>query len=102
MKRYATNKINKKSLVPKVEYYRSSFYPTIEKHETDIYVITTQGDRLDTIAWKYYKDTTLWWVIATANNIGKGSLALEAGTQIRIPTRLEKIMADWKLNLKER
>ena len=102
MKRYISNKINKKTLIPKVEYYRSSFYPKIEKHESDIYVITTFGDRLDSIAYKYYGDTTLWWVIAVANSVGKGSIALDAGLQIRIPQRLESIMKDWKNILRER
>ena len=27
------------------------------------------GDRLDTIAQKYYNDSTLWWIIAIANKV---------------------------------
>jgi nucleoid-associated protein YgaU len=58
-----------------------------------VYVITTVGDRLDSLAYSYYKDATLWWVIAMANNnITKGALYPEPGTQLRIPTDLNYIL----------
>jgi hypothetical protein len=40
------------------------------------------------LAWKYYKDQTLWWIIARANQeyIGCDSLFIEPGIRIRIPT----------------
>jgi hypothetical protein len=55
------------------------------KLATDIYVLTTSSDRLDLLANKYYNDTRWWWIIARANNIGKGTFALEPGMQLRIP-----------------
>ena len=104
MKRYAGNKINRKRNLdgPSPEYYSSTFYPKIDRHESDIYVITVQGDRLDSLAWKYYGDTTLWWVIAAANNVGKGGLTLDSGLQIRIPQRMDKVMSDYKKIQRER
>ena len=41
---------------------------------TDSYHIVTTEDRLDILAWQYYKDTVVdpskyYWVIADANNI---------------------------------
>lgn len=41
---------------------------------TDQYHTVVQGDRLDLIAWKYYRDlvedaSKYWWLIADANNI---------------------------------
>ncbi len=60
-------------------------YPTIPETADDIYLISTSGDRYDILAREYYGDQTLWWIIASANNSQKASLALELGIQIRIP-----------------
>jgi hypothetical protein len=67
-------------------YYKSKQYPRIPLSETDRYVVTTVGDRLDLLAYNYYHDTGLWWIISAANNnITKGSLFPAPGTQLRIP-----------------
>jgi phage tail protein X len=68
-------------------YYKSKQYPSIPLSETDLYVVTTVGDRLDSLSYSYYRDTGLWWIIAAANNnVTKGSLFPIPGTQLRIPT----------------
>lgn len=41
--------------------------------------------RLDLIAYNYYKNPLLWWVIAQANNIYDPIAGLEVGTLLRIP-----------------
>jgi hypothetical protein len=75
-------------------YWKQKFYPNVPLSETDEYVITTIGDRLDTLAYSYYRDSTLWWVIAMANNnITKGSLFPEPGTQLRIPTNINTVLS---------
>jgi hypothetical protein len=67
--------------------YRSTVqYPIIEKKSTDIYIIGSQHDRIDNLAYRYYGDSRLWWIIARANNIGKGDLTVPIGKQIRIPS----------------
>jgi len=74
-------------------YYKMKFYPNIPLSESDVYVITTVGDRLDSIAFSYYRDSTLWWVIAAANNNAtKGALYPEPGTQLRIPTDINSVL----------
>jgi len=74
-------------------YYKNKFYPNIPLLESDVYVITTVGDRLDSLAYSYYNDATLWWVIAMANNNAtKGALCPIAGTQLRIPTNLNSVL----------
>ena len=74
-------------------YYRSKQYPNIPFYDSDLYVVTTVGDRLDSLAYSYYRDSTLWWIIAMANNnITKGSLFPIPGTQLRIPTNLGAIL----------
>jgi hypothetical protein len=57
-------------------YKKTIKYPLMERSIDDIYIIGMQGDRLDNLAYKYYNDANLWWIIARANNIGKGSLSV--------------------------
>jgi hypothetical protein len=63
----------------------TTFIPFIEKSDNDIYVITDESDRLDLLANQFYGDVTAWPIIASANNIGLGSLNIESGKQLRIP-----------------
>lgn len=81
--RYDNNKVKKLNDGRRV--YRSKIYPNIPKKDTDIYVVTQGGDRLDTLAYQFYKDSALWWVIAAANNIHGADFALGDGTILRIP-----------------
>jgi len=75
-------------------YYKQKYYPNRPLSETDDYVITTIGDRLDSLAYSYYRDSTLWWIISAANNnITKGSLFPEPGTQLRIPTNINSVIS---------
>lgn len=60
-------------------------YPNIPFSSADIYVRTVPGDRLDLLAFQFYRNVKYWWIIAHANNLGKGSLAIPEGTQVRIP-----------------
>lgn len=71
-------------------------YPPIPKSAEDIYVRTTPGDRLDLLAFKYYGNINYWWIIAEANGLGKGTVAIEPGTQVRIPANPTQIMVDLK------
>jgi hypothetical protein len=74
-------------------YFKSKFYPNIPLSETDQYVITNVGDRLDSLAYSYYNDATLWWIIAAANNNAtNGALYPQPGTQLRIPTNVNSIL----------
>lgn len=41
-------------------------------------------DRLDSVAGRHYGDSTLWWVIAAASDIGWG-LQLPPDTTLKIP-----------------
>ena len=67
-------------------YFSESKFPKIPLSENDIWVITTSGDRYDTLAQQYYGDKSLWWIISTANDsLEQNSLYPPLGTQIRIP-----------------
>lgn len=50
-------------------------------------IYTTQdGDRLDLLAFRFAKDSTLWWVIAEVNKIFGFPLFLTPGTPLLIPS----------------
>ena len=52
----------------------------------DVYVQVTANDRLDQLAHYHYNNKALWYVIAAANNIGKGTVCIHEGTILRIPS----------------
>lgn len=72
-------------------YYVNNIYPDIPVREDDIYVIPVLGDRLDSLAYDFYGDSTLYWVIASANSLSGDSLLPEPGIQLRIPTNIEAV-----------
>ena len=53
--------------------YASSRYPEVPLSNNDTYVYTTAGDRFDTLANQYYKDSSLWWIISIANTAVAGT-----------------------------
>jgi hypothetical protein len=74
-------------------YFKSKFYPNVPLSESDYYIITSAEDRLDSLAYDYYKDATLWWVISAANNnVNNGALFLYPGTQLRIPADINRVL----------
>ena len=87
MGRYDESRIMVSSLLPEnkqsVRSYQTTIYKEIPKRDSDIYVITQHGDRLDLLANQFYDDMTLWWYIAKANNLT--SMTIPVGTRLRIP-----------------
>jgi hypothetical protein len=95
MNRYQYIKIEKNPETG-VKQYRDSKYPSIPLSPNDIYVVTTIGDRYDLLANQYYGDSTLWWIISTANSLlPQNSIFIPVGTQIRIPTDINNILTSY-------
>ncbi len=83
----------------KKRFMQTTIYPKVLSDDNDLYIITEQGDRLDILANTYYKNPSMWWVIATANNINDANFYIEPGIQLRIPANISKILNDLqKLN----
>mgnify|MGYP003352482955 CR=1 FL=1 len=80
----------------KRKYLESTIYPKIKPTNDDIYIISTQSDRLDLLASKYYGDPNYWWIISVANNLNDASLSVEAGKQLRIPGSLSTILSEFE------
>jgi hypothetical protein len=72
--------------------YQTTYYPVIPTDPSDIYIIASEQDYLDSLAKTYYGDEGYYWIIANANNIGKGKLSIPVGKQLRIPGNLPEIM----------
>ena len=72
--------------------YRPKIYPTIPLSDDDLYVATETGDRLDSLAYQFYEDASLWWIIASANNIHNAVFGFEDGTILRIPQNYLEII----------
>ena len=55
---------------------------------TDIYhkLKSVEVGRLDIVAYQYYKNPLLWWVIAQANDIYNPYTDTEVGMLLRVPT----------------
>jgi phage tail protein X len=92
-----TNRI--KNSDTKKSYLESTIYPKIKPSDNDLYIISEAGDRLDLLAYKYYNDTSLWWIISVANNLNDANFFVEPGLQIRIPSDTPTILNDlYKIN----
>jgi nucleoid-associated protein YgaU len=71
---------------------KTTKYPAYEKRSSDRYIFSRDQDRLDLLANEFYKDPRYWWVIAEANQLGKGTLDVPAGIQLRIPFPIDDLM----------
>lgn len=91
--RYDNNPIKK--TIDGREVYKSTIYPNIPLRDDDIYVAIETGDRLDTLAHQFYNDSSLWWIIASANNIHNAVFAFTEGTILRVPQNYLQILRNF-------
>ena len=92
MSRYEDTEQTKNKFGKRV--YKTTMYPHIKKRDSDLYITSKYGDRLDVLSNKYYNSADLCWIIAQANHIGKGTLVIEPGIQLRIPTDISDVMSE--------
>ena len=87
MSRYSNTQITRKSLLPKqkknVLSYKTTLYQRVPETNGDLHIISTEGDRLDNLAFQFYGNPSLWWYIAKANNLT--ALNVPAGKSLVIP-----------------
>lgn len=98
MQRYKTLATQIKDNTTKKVRYSSTFYPQIPLKDSDVYIYSKSSDRLDLLAYDYYGDQTFWWVIARANNLGKGSFMIPPGIRLRIPFPMDELELQTILN----
>ena len=99
MKRYSTTQSGPRYDGKQV--YKTTSYPTIVPLNSDLLIISNETDYLDSLSYRYYNDPTLFWIIALANNLGKGRLSVPAGLTLRIPMNVNEIINEMsRLNSK--
>tara|TARA_R110001592_G_scaffold121664_6_gene327606 strand:+ start:3402 stop:3710 length:309 start_codon:yes stop_codon:yes gene_type:complete len=88
----------KRDIFTKNRTYKNIEYPNIPVDISDIYIISRYGDRLDSMAYDFYQDSNLWWVISKANpeKIKRDSFFITPGKQIRIPQNITPILEKYK------
>ena len=104
MNRYQSIPITKIDNKP---VYQTTKYPEIPLSDNDVYVYTSQGDRFDVLANRYYGDQLLWWIISIANtavagtslpsDLSQNSLVIPEGQQIRIPANYAEVLNSYKI-----
>ena len=86
-----------KKISSRGSYYKYLKYPEVPLSFNDIYIITKGEDRLDLLAEQFYKDISLWWIIAIANPgiIKRDSFFVHIGVQLRIPSDTQSVIDDF-------
>lgn len=62
-----------------------TYYPKFGDLDDCVYIITSNTDRLDLIAYDFWGDETLWWIINMVNDLPGDSFYPPIGVQLMIP-----------------
>lgn len=83
------SRLNLAELVEKegVEFFEHVVAPDFPEQDDDVIIYIEDGMRLDLLAYQYYGDPTLMWVILQANDIFCYPFGLYIGKRIRLPNR---------------
>lgn len=90
--RYSNTKVKRDK--SGIRVYKTTYYPDIPISDNDQFIYPRFSQRLDSLAYKFYGDVTLWWVIAKANGL-KGKVFVPQDTEIRIPGNVSKVLEDF-------
>tara|TARA_B100000927_G_scaffold163183_1_gene131514 strand:+ start:373 stop:681 length:309 start_codon:yes stop_codon:yes gene_type:complete len=67
-------------------------YPKIEERDDDIIHTVVVGERLDLLAFRYYNDSGLWWIISRANSLDPSIVSPKVGLELKIPQNTGDIL----------
>ena len=84
---------SKKDSKTGINYKRPTLYPEIPEKDTDILHTVIIGERLDLLAYKFYNDSGLWWIISRANSLDPSITTPKVGTELRIPIETGDILS---------
>ena len=84
---YKHNKKYSKYKKINIDKYGTTVYNKVPEKNSDMYFIAQSGDRCDTLAQRFYGNSSLWWFIARVNNLK--TMNIPAGTSLRIPVTTE-------------
>tara|TARA_Y100001972_G_C7548961_1_gene275978 strand:- start:165 stop:470 length:306 start_codon:yes stop_codon:yes gene_type:complete len=93
-RRYEDIKTEKK-LNGKVGYL-PTIYPSVSLSNEDFYIVAREQDRMDLLAADFYGNSSLWWVIAMANDLPGDSVFPPLGFQLRIPNNANRALDEFE------
>jgi nucleoid-associated protein YgaU len=76
----------KLALIDGVELWNLPEYPEIEAAPDDLRYVVDRKDRIDRLAFSFYGNAELWWVIALANELRLLPNDMKQGDTLRIPS----------------
>ena len=82
---YSRLMLGELKLIDGIEFWDLLDLPRFYPHTNDIIYEVADGDSLDRIAYNYYQNPVLWWVIAWANDMELPQRVLTAGMTLVIP-----------------
>ena len=91
MSRYKYTKIESDKIT-KNKVLTSTEYPVIASSDNDILYFVKYDDTYMNLAYRFYGDQSLWWIIARANNNFVGNIKMEVGQKIIIPREVGEIL----------
>ena len=93
MNRYKYQKVKKDSSDGRRKLSTAD-YAKVESTNGDIIYRVKYGDSYSTLAHRFYKDQSYWWVIARANKDFEGNIKPKIGSRLVIPKDISTIMAN--------
>ena len=76
--------------------YLPTLYPSVTLSNADYYIIARDQNRMDLVAQDYFGDSTLWWVIAMANDLPGDTMYPPLGFQLRIPSNASRAISEFE------
>lgn len=73
-------------IVDDVEFWDTLVLPDLPASLNGVEHIVAQGERIDMIAYTYYQNPTLWWLIAWANGLELLPTDLKENMRLIIPS----------------
>ena len=67
-------------------YYATNIVNSVPRDVFEFTIVAQDGDRLDSLATRYYNDAAKWWIIAKVNNLANGTMLVQGGTPLIIPS----------------
>ena len=97
MRRYKFQPI-RKDKDTEVQFLSRTKYPVIEEQDTDVKIIAKYGDNLTKLAFDYYGDVDLYWIIARRNKF-TNTIYPVICQELYIPTDISEAISELnKLN----
>jgi hypothetical protein len=72
-------------ITKKIPYYKTTLVSKIPMENIPFHYVSRNGDRWDSLSYRFYGTSQRWWILAKANNMLDGSIAVPEGTTLFIP-----------------